>query len=79
MNWRLDFAKQLVAKIRAFAGLQAIAAGGSVARGYADAYSDLELLLFWDALLGDDTRHAIVNALGADSFPWQPCPVSRCK
>jgi predicted nucleotidyltransferase len=47
MNWRLDFAKQLAVKIRAFPGLQAIAAGGSVARGYADAYSDLELLLSW--------------------------------
>jgi hypothetical protein len=66
MNWRLDFAKQLAVKIRAFAGLRAIVAGGSVVRGYADAYSDLELLLFWDALPDDDTRHALIETLQAD-------------
>jgi hypothetical protein len=66
MSWRLDFAKQLAVKIRAFAGLQAIAAGGSVARGYADEYSDFELLLFWDSLPDDDTRHAIIETLKAD-------------
>lgn len=66
MSWHLDFAKQLAVKIRAFTGLRAIAAGGSVARGYADAYSDLELLLFWDALPDDDARHALIETLQAD-------------
>jgi hypothetical protein len=64
-NWRLQLARQLAGRIRAFDGVQAIIVGGSVARGYADAYSDLELALFWDALPDDDARQALVAALGA--------------
>jgi hypothetical protein len=64
--WRLDVARRLAAQISAFPGVRAIAVGGSVAHGYADAYSDLELPVFWESLPGDDTRHAIVAALGAE-------------
>jgi predicted nucleotidyltransferase len=64
-NWRLQLARRLAGRIRAFDGVQAIIVGGSVARGYADAYSDLELALFWDALPDDDARQALVAALGA--------------
>jgi hypothetical protein len=38
---------------------------GSVARNYADEYSDLELAIFWDSLPDDTQRHAIVNTLHA--------------
>jgi hypothetical protein len=64
--WRLDVARRLAAIISAFPGVQAIAVGGSVAHGYADAYSDLEMPIFWESLPGDDTRHAIVAALRAE-------------
>ncbi len=64
--WRLDVARRLAAHISAFPGVQAIVVGGSVARGYADAYSDLEMPIFWESLPGDDTRHALVAALGAE-------------
>jgi len=64
--WRLDIARHLAAQISAFPGVQAIVVGGSVARGYADAYSDLEMPIFWESLPSDDTRHAIVAALGAE-------------
>ena len=50
VQWRLDVARKLAEKIRAFPGVQAIVVGGSVARDYADAYSDLELPIFWDEL-----------------------------
>ncbi|MEJ5309887.1 MAG: nucleotidyltransferase domain-containing protein [Anaerolineae bacterium] len=63
VEWRLDIARHLAEKIRAFPGVQAIVVGGSVARGYADAYSDLELPIFWDALPPDETRLALVAAL----------------
>jgi len=63
--WRLDIARQLAAQISAFPGVQAIVVGGSVARGCADAYSDLEIPIFWESLPSDDARHAIVAALGA--------------
>lgn len=62
-QWRLDVARQLAEQIRAFPGVQAIVVGGSVARGYADAYSDLELPIFWDKLPPDETRLALVAAL----------------
>ncbi len=63
VQWRLDIARQLAERIRAFPGVQAIIVGGSVARGYADAYSDLELPIFWDALPPDETRLSLVAAL----------------
>lgn len=62
-QWRLDIARRLAERIRAFPGVQAIIVGGSVARGYADAYSDLELPIFWDKLPPDETRLALVTAL----------------
>jgi hypothetical protein len=40
--------------------------GGSVARGYADVYSDLEMPLFWDDRPSDEVRRAIVADLGAE-------------
>jgi hypothetical protein len=39
--------------------------GGSVARGCADPYSDLEMLLVWEEQPTDAVRHAIVADLGA--------------
>jgi hypothetical protein len=63
IQWRLDVAKKLAERIRTFPGVQAIVVGGSVARGYADAYSDLELPIFWDELPTDETRLALVAAL----------------
>ncbi len=63
VQWRLDIAWQLGERIRTFPGVQAIVVGGSVARGYADAYSDLELPIFWDELPPDEMRLALVAAL----------------
>jgi hypothetical protein len=62
-QWRLDIARRLAEQIRAFPGVQAIVVGGSVARDYADAYSDLELPIFWDELPTDEIRLALVAAL----------------
>ena len=64
--WRLDVARHLAKQISAFPGVRAIVVGGSVARGYADAYSDLEMPVLWESLPSDDTRHAIVAALKAE-------------
>ena len=62
-QWRLDIARRLAERIRVVPGVQAIVVGGSVARDYADAYSDLELPIFWDELPTDETRLALVAAL----------------
>ncbi|HEY3342384.1 MAG TPA: nucleotidyltransferase domain-containing protein [Anaerolineae bacterium] len=65
-EWRLDAARQIAHRLRNLAGLRAIVVAGSVARGYADEYSDLELPLFWDEPPSDATRHAIIHTLQAD-------------
>jgi hypothetical protein len=63
--WRLAIARQVAARLRHYPGIRAIVIGGSVARGYADAYSDLEMPLFWEALPSDDMRQRIAADLGA--------------
>jgi hypothetical protein len=65
-QWRLALARQIAHRVRAYKGIQAIFVGGSVARGYADRYSDLEIPLVWDELPSDAVRKAIVTDLGAD-------------
>lgn len=63
VKWRIDFARQITKRLAAFEGVKAIVIAGSVARGYADEYSDIEIPLFWEMLPDDAIRHAIVNAL----------------
>jgi predicted nucleotidyltransferase len=41
--WRVDFAQRLVEGITPFQGVRAIVVAGSVARNYADEYSDVEI------------------------------------
>jgi predicted nucleotidyltransferase len=65
-KWRIDFAGQLAKRLVTFKGIKAIIIAGSVARDYADEYSDIEIPIFWETLPDDATRHAIVAALNAD-------------
>ncbi|MBN2005880.1 MAG: nucleotidyltransferase domain-containing protein [Anaerolineae bacterium] len=64
--WRIDFARKLAGDIIPFQGVRAIVVAGSVARGYADEYSDVEIPIFWNVLPDDAQRHAIVRALNAE-------------
>ena len=65
-KWRIEFARQTARRLVTFTGIKAIVIAGSVARDYADEYSDIEIPLFWDSLPTDEIRHAIVAALQAD-------------
>lgn len=69
-NPRVILAKEIREKLRKveFDGpeLMAMAVGGSVSRGQADAFSDLELLCFWDVFPDVETRHALVEAINAE-------------
>jgi hypothetical protein len=65
-KWRIDFAQQLAKHMASFEGIKAIVIAGSVARDYADEYSDIEIPIFWDVLPTDAVRHAIVSALQAE-------------
>jgi hypothetical protein len=64
-RWRLEFAHSLSSRLRHYAGIDAIVVAGSVARGYTDAYSDLELILYWAKAPGLDLQEAIVADLKA--------------
>jgi hypothetical protein len=63
--WRLEVARQVAARLRCYEGIRAIVVGGSVARGYADVYSDLEMPLVWETLPSDALRQAIAADFGA--------------
>ncbi|MBX0316942.1 nucleotidyltransferase domain-containing protein [Planococcus glaciei] len=65
-KWRLELAQNLSRQLSEFSGIRAVAAGGSVARGYADAYSDLELLVYWHHQPDAETRLAVFNCLNAE-------------
>ncbi len=67
-KWRIELAKQICEKVKAIEGVKAIVIGGSVARGYADEYSDLELPIFWDKLPDENARKLIVKELNAEYF-----------
>ncbi|HRF49192.1 MAG TPA: hypothetical protein PLC98_16285 [Anaerolineales bacterium] len=61
---RLERARELAGPIARLAGVQAIVVAGSVGRGYADAYSDIEIPIFWDALPTAAVRHDLVAQIG---------------
>lgn len=69
-NPRVLLANEIREKLRdvEFDGpeLVAMAVGGSVSRGQADAFSDLELLCFWDIFPDVDTRQKLVDSIGAE-------------
>jgi predicted nucleotidyltransferase len=64
-RWRLDFARMLNRKLDLAPGLKAVMVIGSVARGYSDAYSDLEIMLVWDQLPSIERQEAIAEVLQA--------------
>ena len=61
--WRINLAHKLAERIRTFQGVQAIMIAGSVARGYADEYSDIEIPIFWNSLPDGSKRIEIVRDL----------------
>ncbi|MDN7242417.1 nucleotidyltransferase domain-containing protein [Planococcus sp. N028] len=64
-KWRLDFAQQISRKLEGVAGVRAVMVGGSVARGYSDVYSDLEILVYWDEMPSVETQRSIAKNLNA--------------
>ena len=72
-KWRIDYAQQLAERLVAFKGIRGIVIAGSVARGFADAYSDIEIVLFWESLPDDVVRCQIVKTLGGTflyNYDW---------
>jgi hypothetical protein len=61
----VNLAKVVVEPYLAKSGIRAALVGGSVGRGCADEYSDLELGLFWDEMPSEVTRRDAIEMLGA--------------
>lgn len=66
VHWRREFAREIVAVLPPLPDLRAVMIGGSVARGYSDPYSDIELLFFWDRPPDRETRETIVQQWQAE-------------
>jgi predicted nucleotidyltransferase len=63
VSWRTERAMEFAKRIATYKEIEAIVLGGSVARGYADEYSDVEVINFWTALPDDATRLRIIDDL----------------
>lgn len=66
VQWRLEFAQTLSATLQQIPGIDMIAVLGSVARGYSDQYSDLELMLLWQEAPSLEQQAALVRLVQAD-------------
>jgi len=52
--------------------VRAVMAGGSVARGCGDEYSDLEIGVFWDAPPSEEDRRDAVRRMGGEVWKFDP-------
>lgn len=57
-DWRIQLARRIAPVYAAIARVQAVVLVGGVARGRGDAYSDLDIVVFWDGTPGEGERRA---------------------
>jgi predicted nucleotidyltransferase len=62
--WRLALAMRIALHYRANPNVRAVAIAGSVARGYADRFSDIDLLVCWAAPPAVKERRDIIKRAG---------------
>lgn len=65
-SWRLALAKHIADAYIVNPGVQAVIVNGSVGRGSADRYSDLELTVFWAEHPSEQERRAAVERAGGN-------------
>ncbi len=68
-RWRMDVAREIAALYATRPGLRMIVAGGSTARGQADAFSDLDLVAYWDTTDVEWLTTAPLHALNGVNGP----------
>ena len=77
-EWRLEKGKQVAALYAKNPKLRALVVAGSVARGWADEWSDIELDLFWGEPPTDEDRKSVIEAFNGtieyyfplEGFEW---------
>ncbi|MCU0492312.1 MAG: nucleotidyltransferase domain-containing protein [Chloroflexaceae bacterium] len=74
-KWRVMQAQRIGALYTANPNVAAVVLGGSAGRGHADAYSDIELGVFWLSPPSDAERRTVIEQSGTDllrSYPFDP-------
>lgn len=79
-RWRRALAERYAAGYRQLPGVRAVLLTGSVARGLADRYSDIELMVFWDtappersrSLAAENGGGALVGCCGRSDLSGTP-------
>jgi Polymerase beta, Nucleotidyltransferase len=71
--WLYALAQQIASHYRANPKVAAVLVEGSVARGYADHSSDIDLAVFWARPPTAKERRDIVKRAGGRYRHWQPC------
>jgi len=70
-SWRLGLARDVAAWYASRPGVSFIILGGSVARGETDPWSDLDILVYWDAPDPAWLETPPLEAAGARRFTWR--------
>jgi hypothetical protein len=70
-SWRPDLARDVAAHYASRPGVAFIILGGSAARGETDAWSDLDILVYWDAPDPAWLETPPLEAAGARRFTWR--------
>jgi hypothetical protein len=70
-QWRIAFAREIAAHYAGQSGVRMIALGGSAARGLADAYSDLDMAVYWDELDRAWLAEPPLAAAGGERFTYR--------
>jgi hypothetical protein len=74
--WRSDVARKLLEVILTFEGVEGVVIAGSVARGFADVYSDLEMPIFWQSEPDEDKRRELVRKLRGEFLYGSAAPLA---
>ena len=75
-RWRLALARYLTPYFTAHPQVRAVVVGGSVCRGFADEYADLEIGVFWQVPPSVEDRRAVHRALAASADLFEPFPAA---
>src|SRR5437764_5398703 len=71
-RWRLEMARKIVPACTESGKVRAAMVAGSVARGFADHHSDVEIGIFWDELPTPAELRAVVERLNGTSWELDP-------
>jgi hypothetical protein len=70
-QWRIEFAREISGWYATQPGVCMIALGGSAARGLADAYSDMDMAVYWEQLDRDWLAEPPLKAAGGERFTYR--------